>query len=106
MAAYLIVNYELTNPAEYKSYPPAVLPTLEAHGGEVIVADYESEVLEGNPGSVSIVIKFESKEAINEWYNSPEYQEIIGLRTDNSVGIAVAAGEFDLDNTLRTLEAL
>ena len=32
--------------------------------------------------------------------------QIIGLRTDNSVGIAVAAGEFDLDNTLRTLEAL
>jgi uncharacterized protein (DUF1330 family) len=106
MAAYVIVNYELTNPVDYKSYPPAVLPTLEAHGAEILVADYASEILEGNPGSVTIVIKFESKEAINAWYHSPEYQEIIGLRTDNSEGTAVATDEFDLENTLRTLEAL
>ena len=41
MAAYLVVNYELTNSAGYKSYVPAVLPTLEAHGAEILVADYE-----------------------------------------------------------------
>ena len=53
-----------------------------------------------------MIIKFESKEALNAWYNSPEYQEIIHLRTDNSEGIAVAVGEFDLEHNLRILEAL
>jgi len=106
MAAYLVVNYELTNSAGYKSYVPAVLPTLEAHGAEILVADYESEALEGKSGSVTVIIKFESKEALNAWYNSPEYQEIIHLRTDNSEGIAVAVGEFDLEHNLRILEAL
>ena len=106
MAAYVVVNYDLTNIEGYKAYPPAVLPTLEAHGAEILVADYESKTLEGNPGSVTIVIKFLSKEAANAWYYSPEYQEIVGLRTDNSEGTAVAADEFNLENTLRTLEAL
>ena len=96
----------LTNIEGYKAYPPAVLPTLEAHGAEILVADYESKTLEGNPGSVTIVIKFQSKDAVNAWYYSPEHQEIVGLRTDNSEGTAVAADEFNLENTLRTLEAL
>ena len=106
MAAYIIGNYELTNPADYKSYVPAVLPTLEAHGAEILVADYESEALEGKSASVTVIIKFESKEVLNAWYNSPEYQEIIHLRTDNSEGIIIAAGEFDLEHNLRILEAL
>ena len=73
---------------------------------EVLVAEYESEPLEGKPGSVTVVIKFDSKEALNAWYNSPEYQTVIRLRTDNSEGIVVSAGEFDLEKNLRILEAL
>ena len=106
MAAYVVVNYHLTNIEGYKAYPPAVIPTLEAHGAEILVADYESKKLEGNPGSVTIVIKFQSREAVNSWYYSREYQEIVGLRTDNSEGITVVADEFNLEKTLSTLDAL
>lgn len=106
MAAYVVVNYDLTNIEGYKAYPPAVLPTLEAHGAEILVADYDSTTLEGNPGSVTIVIKFQSKDAVNAWYDSPEYQDIIGLRTDNSEGTAVVVDEFNLEKTLRIIEAL
>ncbi len=105
MAAYLVANFALTNPSGYKSYVPAVLPTLETHGAEVLVADYESESLEGKSGSVTVVRKFESPEALKGWYQSPEYQRIIHLRTDNSEGIVVAASEFDLEKNLRILEA-
>lgn len=105
MAAYLVANFTLTNPSGYRSYVPAVLPTLEAHGAEVLVADYESEPLEGKPGSVTVVIKFESPEALSAWYRSPEYQRIVHLRTDNSEGIVVAASEFDLEKNLRILGA-
>jgi uncharacterized protein (DUF1330 family) len=106
MAEYLVANFELTNSEGYKAYVPAVVPTLQAHGAEILVAEYESEALEGEPGSITVVIKFASKEALNGWYNSPEYQRIIHLRTDNSKGIAVSAGEFDLEKNLRLLEAL
>ena len=106
MPAYVVANFEITNQEGYKAYVPGVLPTLEAHGAEVLVAEYESEPLEGKPGSVTVVIKFDSKEALNAWYNSPEYQKVIRLRTDNSEGIVVSAGEFDLEKNLRILEAL
>ena len=106
MAAYLVANFEITNPEGYRAYVPGVLPTLEAHGAEILVAEYESEPLEGNPGSATVVLKFESKEALNAWYNSPEYQKVIHLRTDNSEGMVVSAGDFDLEKNLRILEAL
>ncbi len=104
MASYLVANFKITNPAGYRSYVPAVLPTLEAHGAEILVADYESEALEGEPGSVTVVIKFGSNEALTAWYDSPEYQKIIHLRTDNSEGVVVAAKAFDLARNLRILE--
>ncbi len=39
MAAYIVANYRVTNSESFKAYPPAVLPTLSAHGAEVLVAD-------------------------------------------------------------------
>lgn len=94
MAAYLIANYRITNPASYGAYPPAAVATLAAHGAEILVADYECEVVEGQPGSVTVVLKFPSKEAARSWYNSTEYQEVVRLRTDNSEGFMVFANEF------------
>lgn len=104
MAAYLVANFRITNPAAYKAYVPAVLPTLEAYGAEILVADYESAALEGEPGSVTVVIRFASSEALTEWYESPAYQAIIALRTENAEGVLVAAKAFDLERNLRILE--
>ena len=86
MSAYLVANYQITNPDGYSAYPPAVMPTIVAHGGEVVIADYDSEVVEDGAESVTIVVKFASKEVARAWYDSAEYQEIIGHRTDNSQG--------------------
>ena len=106
MAAYLVANFTITNPAGYREYVPAVIKSLEAHGAEVLAADYESEALEGQAGEVTVVIRFATKQALNAWYRSPEYQSIIHLRTDNSAGIVVAANEFDLERNLKILAAL
>lgn len=94
MAGYFIANYRITNPDAYKAYLPAVRPTLQAHGAEILVADYVSDPVEGAPGHVTVVLKFSSKEAARAWYNSAEYQKIIHLRTDNSKGLAVFADGF------------
>ena len=94
MAAYFIVSYRVTNPAEFESYTPAVIPILQAAGCEVVVADYASQAVEGEPGNVTVVLKFASKEAGWAWYNSPEYQAIKHLRTDNSEGIAVMVDQW------------
>ena len=95
-SCYLIGNYKLTNPEAYQPYVPAVLATLEAHGAKVVVADYESEPLEGEPQNVTVILRFDSKSAAHAWYNSPEYQEIISLRTNNTEGFILFADEFTM----------
>lgn len=88
MAAYFIFNYRITDQEAYGPYLAEVPKTLEAHGAEIVVADFESEIVEGDAGHVSVVLRFPSKEAARNWYESPEYQAIIQIRTDNSAGLA------------------
>ena len=93
MAAYMVFNYRITDHDAYKAYLGKVADTLNAHGAEIVVADFESEVIEGDAGHVTVVLRFASKDAAKGWFDSPEYQEIIGLRTGNSTGIAVLTNE-------------
>jgi len=94
MTGYVIANYRITNAEAYKAYPPAVTATLLACGADVLVADYESEVVEGEAASVTVVLRFPSKEAARAWYDSSDYQEIIRHRTDNTEGFILFADEF------------
>ena len=94
MAGYLIANHNVTNPDGYQAYLAAVGPTIQAHGGEILVAGPGSEAVEGDPGPITVVLKFPSKDALRGWYDSPEYQEIIHHRTDNTEGSLVFADGF------------
>ncbi len=90
-AAYVVFNYEISDREAYAAYLKQVPETLELYNAEVLVADYESEAIEGAAGRVTVVLRFDSKETALDWYRSPEYQEIIGLRTAASHGIASLA---------------
>jgi uncharacterized protein (DUF1330 family) len=94
MAAYFIASYRVTDPAGYEAYVPAVIPTLMAAGCEILAADYASQVIEGAPSEITVILKFASKEAGMAWYNSPEYQAIKHHRTDNSEGTAVIVDQW------------
>lgn len=96
MSGFLIANYRVTNPEAYAAYPQAVVPTLLAYGGEILVADYESEVVENEASNVTVVVKFPSKESARAWYNSPDYQEIVRSRIDNTEGFLLFADEFEM----------
>ena len=91
MAGYFVANYTITNQAGYQEYLAAVGPILQAHGSESIIVDRGCEPLEGSPGQVTVVLRFATKAAVEAWYQSPEYQAIKHLRTDNTEGIGVIA---------------
>jgi uncharacterized protein (DUF1330 family) len=91
MAGYFVANYTITNQAEYSEYVAVVGPILQAHGAEGIVIDRASEPLEGTAGQVTVVLRFTTKAAAQAWYDSPEYQAILHLRTDNTEGAAAIA---------------
>lgn len=96
MAAYIVANYEITNPDGYEKYLPAIMPTIASHNVEVLAADYESDTIEGSPRSVTVILKFADKAAARAWYDSEEYQSGVHHRTDNTDGMMVLVNEFEM----------
>lgn len=91
MAHYLIANYRITNPEAYQRYLELVGATTAAHDAEVLVADFESNIVEGSAHPVSIVVRFATAEAALGWYRSPEYQSVVHHRQDNTEGFVLFA---------------
>ena len=56
-----------TDPVGYEPYLPGVMPLLEKHNVEILVADYEAKGLEGEVRGVNVVLRFESEEAALAW---------------------------------------
>lgn len=72
--------------------------TLAPYGGRFIVHGGPADVREGaNPGDV-IIIEFPDRVHAAQWYESPAYQAILPLRTDNSVGTVLLIDGVDDDH--------
>ena len=87
MAAYVIANIEVTDPALYDEYRKGVGATIAAHGGRFLARGGASAQLEGGftPKRV-VILEFPSAAAVKAWYASPEYQPLIELRQRASRG--------------------
>jgi uncharacterized protein (DUF1330 family) len=76
MAAYIIVEIEVTDPVGYEEYKQLAGATVEQYGGKYIVRGGTAEKLEGNWDPKRIVIlQFETMERAKEWLNCEEYRE-------------------------------
>jgi uncharacterized protein (DUF1330 family) len=85
--AYLMGHITVTNPEEYKKYSAAVPATIDKHGGKYLVRGGSSTQREGEAlRDRHVIVEFPSRQALDTWYDSPEYQAILPLRTNNSVG--------------------
>lgn len=90
MAAYFIAQYVVNDPDLYREYQAGAGPTIAASGAELVAFDVAAETVEGEPpGPQTVVIKFESTEAAKAWYNSDEYQAVVGKRLAATNGFAV-----------------
>jgi uncharacterized protein (DUF1330 family) len=90
MAAFFIAQYVVNDPDLYAEYSAGAGPTLAAAGGELVSFDVAAEAVEGTaPGPQTVIIKFESTEAAKAWYNSPDYQAVVGKRLAATEGYSV-----------------
>jgi uncharacterized protein (DUF1330 family) len=89
MPAYMVGSFTITNPEGFAPYGGPAMERVVANGGEPLVIDTASEVIEGEPRQVTIVLRFPNKEAAHAWYNDPEYRKIIHLRQENAEGTIV-----------------
>ncbi len=95
MTAYIIASYDIVDTKAYEGYVPGVVPLLQKHGAEILVAEYDAQVIEGDKRNVYVVLKFKSEEAALGWYNDPAYEPVKKIRLascDN--GNAVLAKQF------------
>lgn len=86
MAAYVIVDVTVTDPAAYEEYRRQTPATLAAYNGRFLARGGAVHTLEGtwSPTRV-VVIEFPSVARAKEWLDSPEYSAIKGIRHRNAV---------------------
>jgi uncharacterized protein (DUF1330 family) len=82
MAVYAIFNYDVADSDGYKSYQALAGASFAGRTFKVLAVD----------PSTTVILEFETKEAFDDWYGSPEYQSAVGTRlaaTTNGVGLLV-----------------
>ena len=81
MAAYVIGEIEVTDPAAFQEYRNRVGATVEQYGGKFVVRGGRVNPKEGEwqPRRL-IMLEFPSLEEAERWYSSAEYKPLIAMR--------------------------
>ena len=91
MAAYVIGEVDVMDPAAYEEYRKQVGAVVTKYGGRFIARGGKVEALEGGWSPKRLVLlEFPSMEQALKWYRSPEYAPLIKLRQKASRGRLVA----------------
>lgn len=99
MPGYAIAHlHDVHVNADIVEYLERIESTFEPYGGKFIVHGGRQTIKEGPANSNVVVVEFPSYKEALEWYDSPAYQAILPLRTENSVGVAVIAEDCGEDH--------
>lgn len=81
MAAYIVADIEITDPAAYEEYKPKAGAALQKYGAKILVRGGAVEPKEGGwaPKRL-VVIEFPDMAALRRFYDSPEYTAARPLR--------------------------
>ena len=81
MTAYMIVDLDVHDPEGFSAYREDVPALIAKHGGEYIVRDGESEVIEGDwrPNRM-VIFRFPNRQAVHDLFADPEYAGFMALR--------------------------
>ncbi len=101
MAAYYILTHTITDVERYREeYVPRVIPFIAKYDGEVVVASFDAEPLQGNPEKGVVVIRFPSEQSVRDFMNDPEYQPVKEVRLALTTNAnAVLAPEFQMPDS-------
>lgn len=87
MAAYVIANIEVIDPAGYEEYRRLAGPSVAAFGGEFLVRGGAVTTKEGeSPWHRVVVTRFPDMATAQAWYDSPDYRHARGIRERTSRG--------------------
>jgi uncharacterized protein (DUF1330 family) len=90
MSTYFVVNSTIDDPTLLGEYVQAAGATLGLVPVKVLAVDTESTTIEGEAaGPRTVILEFESEDDFRTWYDSPEYQAIVGMRHAATTGFGV-----------------
>jgi len=92
MAAYIVVQVDVTDPARYERYKSLVPPSFQKYGGRFIVRGGKTETLEGDWAPKRfVIVEFPSVEQAKAWWASSEYAEAKALRQATAISQMIVA---------------
>jgi uncharacterized protein (DUF1330 family) len=81
MAAYVVGQIRVKDPAGWEEYRSRVGATIAQHGGEVVTRGKTARVFSGEKlGDAVVILRFRDLESATRWHDSAEYQAIVPLR--------------------------
>ena len=96
MPAFLIADIDVQDDDTYRSYREANPGIVRQFGGRYIALGGEVRVLEGDwQPRRTVIIEFPDMDAINRFYDSPEYQELRPIRWQSADSRLVAIETLD-----------
>lgn len=86
MAAYLVVDTDLTHPERYEDYKRQAKPLAEQYGGEYLVRGGTMSIKENDLWTPTrmVVVRFPSTDKAQAFYDSPEYQKILQISKESA----------------------
>ena len=92
MSVYFVVNSTIDDPALLDDYVQSAGATIGLVPIKVLAADVETKPVEGEAaGCRTVILEFDSEDDFRRWYDSPEYQAIIGKRHAATTGFGILA---------------
>src|SRR5262245_61859789 len=72
---YMIAINQVSNMDGYvKEYVPIAQKTVKDHGGAYVAAGPGTQVTGNLPTGATVILRWESMEALNKWRTSPDFQ--------------------------------
>ena len=93
---FVIVQIEIEDRDRYHQYETAGhLEIFDKFSGKLVGVDENVEIVEGSwPFTRTVLIEFPSKELARAWYESGEYQAVVGLRHSSATSNLVIVSGF------------
>jgi uncharacterized protein (DUF1330 family) len=85
MAAYVIVDLEITDSEAFDEYRKLVPALVEKYGGKYLARGGAFEVIEGSWDPTRLtVIEFESVDGAKQFFNAADYAPVKQIRLDSA----------------------
>ncbi|CAF3543638.1 unnamed protein product [Fusarium graminearum] len=100
MVAYVVCQMSIHDPSTYRKYTALTPAVVKRHGGRFLTRGDPVSTLEGDTfKNRMVILEFPDEEAVNRWYEDPDYAAAMKFRHEASVGsMLVQEGQQNTEN--------